>query len=262
MQKKKIVFFDIDGTIWNQRNEIPPSTVRAIHTLNENGNLAFLCSGRSRGYIRNPKLLEIGFDGIVSGCGTMIEYGEETVFYHRIDNKLVEDTIHTVRRFGFRPILEGREYLYMDNEEFGDDYFGKKLRADAAERLRTISGEWGKWEVSKLSCATDHADREGCFEAMKEHYDFMIHNPEVVEFVPKGYDKGTGMKKVCELLGTELSDTIAFGDSVNDLGMIRTAGIGVAMGNGSAVIKEAADYVTTSLTEDGIWNGCRRLGLI
>ena len=51
MGKKKAVFFDIDGTIWNDKNEIPESTVRAIKMLRGNGNLAFLCSGRSRAYM-------------------------------------------------------------------------------------------------------------------------------------------------------------------------------------------------------------------
>ena len=48
----------------------------------------------------------------------------------------------------------------------------------------------------------------------------------------------------------------------NDLGMLCTAGVGIAMGNGSDVAKTAADYVTTSMEEDGIWNGCRHLKLI
>ena len=87
MHKKKAVFFDIDGTLWNEKNEIPPSAIKAIRRLREKGNLAFLCSGRCRAHIRSRELLGIGFDGIVSGCGTMIEYAGETVFYKRIENE-------------------------------------------------------------------------------------------------------------------------------------------------------------------------------
>lgn len=221
-----------------------------------------MCSGRSRAYIRNPRLFAIGFDGVVSGCGTMIEYGEETIFYKRLDNGLVEHTIHTVRHYGFRPILEGREYLYLDDEEFGEDYYGKKLKAEMGNQLRSISGNWGSWEISKLSCATDQADREGCFAALEKYYDYMIHNSSVVEMVPKGFHKGTGIARVCELLDMDISDTFAFGDSVNDLGMIRAAGVGVAMGNGSDEVKSAADYVTAPMMEDGIWKACRHFELI
>lgn len=262
MQKRKAAFFDIDGTLWDINNVIPDSTVRAIQRLRENGHLAFLCSGRCRAYIQNPKLLSIGFDGIVSGCGTMVEYAGESVFYKRIENDLAEHTVRTVRKYGFRPILEGREYLYMDDSEFGHDFYGKKLKAEMGERLLTIEDEWGRWEISKMACATVDADREGCFAALDAYYDYMIHNEAVVEMVPKGFHKGTGVAKVCELLELDLADTYAFGDSANDLGMFRTAGTSVALGDGSQTAREAADYVTTPLMEDGIWNACKYLELI
>lgn len=260
--QKKAVFFDIDGTIWDRENRIPDSTISAIRRLRKLGHLAFICTGRTRGYIQNPSLLDIGFDGIVSGCGTMIEYQNQVIYYNELDKKLVEYTIETVRSHGFRPILEGSKYLYMDTEEFGDDLYGQKLKRELGEHLRSISGEWGKWEILKLSCATDNAEREKCFQILDPYYDYMIHNPYVVEMVPKGHHKGTGIKKVCEYLNLDLKDTISFGDSANDIGMLKTAGIGVAMGNGSDQAKEIADYVTTSLHEDGIWNACKHLGLL
>lgn len=262
MQRKKAVFFDIDGTLWDAANVIPESTRNAIRMLRANGHLAFLCTGRCRGYIQDPNLLGLGFDGIVSGCGTMIEYHDETVFCHTIDAELAEYTVRTVRRYGFRPILEGKEYLYMDDDEFADDFYGQKLKREMGDRLRTISGEWGKWDICKLACATENADREACFAELESWYDYMIHNEAVVEIVPKGFHKGTGIRKVCELLGMDIANTIAVGDSTNDLGMFETAGFAVAMGNGTNEAKAAADYITTSLHEDGIWNACRHLGLI
>lgn len=262
MEKKKAAFFDIDGTLWNEKNKIPDSTRKAIRKIRENGNLAFLCSGRCRSYIQNPDLLSIGFDGIVSGCGTMIEYGKETLFYYKLDRKLAEHTINTVRRYGFRPILEGREYLYLDEAEFGEDFYGKKLMAEMGEKLLSISGQWGKWEISKLSCAMGEEGQEECFAALSEYYDYMVHNSHVVEMVPKGFHKGTGLIKVCELLAIDPADTFAFGDSVNDLGMLQKAGTAIVMGNGTEVAKAAADYVTAPLMEDGIWKACQHYGLL
>lgn len=262
MGNRKAAFFDIDGTIWDKDNRIPDSTKEAIRKIRENGSLAFLCSGRCRSYIQNPELLGIGFDGVVSGCGTMVEYNDETLFYKKLNPELVEHTINTVRHYGFRPILEGREYLYLDESEFGEDYYGKKLRAEMGEKLLSISSEWGKWEISKLSCAMEEEGQEECFAALEEYYDFMVHNSKVAELVPKGYHKGTGLIKVCELLSIDPADTFAFGDSVNDIGMLKAAGRAVVMGNGSEVAKAAADYVTAPLWEDGIWKACRHFGLL
>lgn len=262
MKKKKALFFDIDGTIWNEQNEIPLSTLRAIREVRERGHLAFINTGRCKSFIHHRELKEIGFDGVVCGCGTMIEYAGETIFYKKLETELVEHTLRTVRSFGFHPILEGREYLYLDDEEFGTDPYGMKLKREMGDKLLSIAGEWGRWEVSKLACATEGADQEACFAALAEYYDYKVHNAAVVEMVPKGFDKGKGISKVCELLNMDLSDTIAFGDSVNDLEMLQAAGVGVAMGNGSDAAKRAADYVTSAMEEDGIWNACRHLGLL
>lgn len=262
MSERRAVFFDIDGTLWDFRNQIPQSTVEAIRRLRQNGTLAFLCSGRTRAYITNPVLLGIGFDGVISGCGTMIEYKEETVLYKRLDTELAEHTVNTVRKYGFRPILEGREFLYMDDCEFEQNVYGKKLKAELGSRLRPIAEEWGRWEISKLSCDTENVAREECFAALEQYYDYIIHNSAVVEMVPRGFHKGTGIVRVCERLDIDISNTYAFGDSVNDREMIETAGVGIVMGNGSDEIKAMADHVTAPLNEDGIWKACRALGLI
>jgi hypothetical protein len=259
---KKAVFFDIDGTLWDFYNVIPDSTIRAIRRIRENGHYAFICSGRARAYIRNPQLLGIGFDGVVAACGTHVELGDTMVFEQLIDQKLAEHTVETVRSYGFRPILEGPRYLYMDDADFGQDLYGKKLKSELGERLLPITGLEDRWEMNKLSCATDHADREGCFAALEQHYTYLIHNTEVVELVPKGHTKATGMQRMCEALGIPREDTIAFGDSVNDLDMLRYAGTGVAMGNGCEEAKAAADLVTADLDADGIYIGLEQLGLL
>ena len=73
---KKAVFFDIDGTLWDDKMQIPESTISAIRALRANGNYAFICTGRSRSNVADERLLGIGFDGVVAGCGTYLEDSE------------------------------------------------------------------------------------------------------------------------------------------------------------------------------------------
>ena len=270
---KKIIFFDIDGTIWNIHNEIPESTAEAIKRLRENGNLVFINTGRARGYIRRPELFSLGFDGIISGGGTMIEYDPDgiierqrndsnVIYYHRIEPDLAEYTVTTARKYGFRPILEGRDYLYLEDREFAADPFGHKVITEMEEDRRNIDDCWGKWEISKLSCATDSPDRVKGLEILKKDYHLQIHNENVCEFVPNGYGKDVGILRSCSLLGVGVSDTFAFGDSANDVSMLKTAGMGIAMGNGSPEAKAAADYVTDIMENGGIINACKYFGLI
>lgn len=260
--KKKILFFDIDGTLWDFYNVIPESAVDAIHRAKANGHLVFINSGRSRAFIRSRELLSIGFDGIVSGCGTMVEYRDETIFYHQLDNVFAADVIRQVRSFGFRPVLEGRRYLYLDENEFENEPYGRKLRRELGDDLLGIEENWGNWEISKMSCATRPNEHEDCIRALEDDFLFMIHSPEVVEMAPKGFDKGSGIRRVCEYFGMDPVDTVAFGDSANDMTMLETAGTAVVMGNGSEEAKSAADLVTHDLHDDGIFYACRKLNLI
>ena len=259
---RKLLFFDIDGTLWDDKSVIPESTVFAVRKARENGHMAFINSGRTKAFIQSEELLGIGFDGIVSGCGTCFEYDGQVVYYHRLENDYLARVIETLRSFRFRPILEGREFLYMKDEDFQGESFGQKLKREMGENLLDIDEHWGDWEVSKLSCATEPNEHEGCMRALDGEFEFMIHNPEVVEMVPAGFNKGIAIQRICDHFGVDISDTIAFGDSANDLAMLRAAGFSVVMGNGSKVAKQSAGMITDDLHEDGIYHACQKLGLV
>ncbi len=257
-----LCFFDIDGTIWDYRNYIPESTRKAIKLAQENGHKCFLNTGRARAYVHNEDLLGIGFDGIVTSCGCMIEYRGETIYNKLLSRKECIRTLESTKRHGFRSILEGPEFLYMDRKDFEGDMFGEKVMREMGDRLLPITDNWGNWVMNKLSCECGTPTRDQCFEELSDIYDFMLHNEHIVEMVPKGHNKGTGIVEVCRLLGEDVSQTIAFGDSINDKEMLETAAISVAMGNATDVVKELSDHVTTQILDDGIWNAMMEYKLI
>ena len=258
----KHVFFDIDGTIWDYRNIIPKSCSDAVASLRANGHRAYICTGRTRGYITHEGLLSLGFDGIISGLGTRIETKDRVCFEYIIPDDTAIKTVDTAKRYGIRAILEGPEYLYLDYDEFKDDPYGKKVMEDLGDRRRSLSDNYGKWVISKLSCDTTGCDKKSFYEELSSYYDYIEHNDTVVELVPKGFSKGTGIRKFCQLTGIDIKDTIAIGDGANDVEMFKASGFSVAMGNGALKAKEAADLVTTGLFEDGVMNALKHLCLI
>lgn len=259
---KKAVFFDIDGTILDHKNYIPQSTVDGIHKIQERGSYAFLCTGRSRAFVRNPELLNIGFDGIVSGCGTMIEFRDEVVFYKKLDHAMVRRTVDFLKEQHSAVIMEGRYKLYADPQDFEGDQYIARLREEIGSDLVPLTGSEKDWEVSKFSCTTDCVDLEFVKQQLSVDYELLIHDIPVMEIVPKGCSKGTGMIKICQLLDIPVSDTYAFGDSANDLPMFAAAGCSIAMGNASELAKQKASYVTDTLQEDGIYHALEHFGLL
>ena len=83
-----------------------------------------------------------------------------------------------------------------------------------------------------------------------------------MECVPKGTSKATGIAWLCKYLGVPREETYAIGDSVNDLDMLAYVGHGIAMGNATQPPKEAAEFVTTDIHEDGIRNAMLHYHLI
>lgn len=259
---RKAVFFDIDGTIWDAKMVIPESTIRGIRELRANGNYAFLCSGRSRCAIPAGKLLDIGFDGILAGCGTYVEYHKETVFEKTIPYQELQEIQETLRRLGMPVLLEGSECIYLDEESFGDEPYLKYLKRILGENMKSVEEITETSKVNKMSALYHHADRAEVGRELDEKWEMVYHKSIVVEIMPKGFSKATGIKWICDYLGISHEDTYAFGDSSNDVEMLKYVKHGIVMGNGSEDAKIVADYVTTDIHEDGIYHALQHFHLI
>ena len=258
----KAVFFDIDGTILDEKNYIPQSTVEGIRRLQGLGNYAFLCTGRSRAFVKNRSLLDIGFDGIVSGCGTMIEFHDRVLYYKMLEKEQVRRTVAFFKKHQVSAIMEGRYHLFLDDDDFGDDPYVKKLRKEMGGKLLPITGQEALWEVSKFSCAIGRADTGELEKGLGDSYELIFHDAPIMEVVPKGCSKGTGILRVCEFLEIPVSESYAVGDSANDLPMFEVAGYSIAMGNGTENVKQRASYVTSTLHEDGIYHALEHYALV
>ncbi len=259
---KKAVFFDIDGTLWDASMKIPPSTAEAIGALRENGHYAFLCSGRSKSNIKSPKLLGLGFDGMVAACGTHIEFQGEKLFEHLLSQQQILHALSVLRRHGSPVVLEGPNYIYVDEADFKEDPYVIHLRRELGEALKAITGA-GEYEVNKMSAGLKGADIHQLKEELGGEFDMIHHEADgILEIGQTGYSKATGIKHLCGMLGIAKEDTYAFGDSANDLEMLSYVGHGIAMGNGTEEAKTAAEYVTADIHRDGIQNGLAHYGLI
>ncbi|MNN52806.1 Sugar phosphatase YidA [compost metagenome] len=93
--------------------------------------------------------------------------------------------------------------------------------------------------------------------AKTRRYELTNSSPYNIEVNPLGINKASGLREVCQLLGIRMEEVAVCGDSLNDLEMIRAAGLGIAMGNAQEAVKQAADAVTGTNDEDGVAQAIR-----
>lgn len=264
---EKIVFFDIDGTICDDKMEIPESTVAAIRKLRSNGHKAFLCSGRARGNIRSKKLEAIGFDGVIAACGNHVELDGQIIYEKILEQELVKKIIRLCRENRMPIVLEGPVKHWLDANGFESDPYVDYLLADLGDAAVLLEEGTDAYtddiHINKFSAdIMEYTDFDAIQRELENDFEFLLHEGNVVECVPIGTSKATGIEWLCRHLGISIENTYAIGDSVNDLDMLQYVGHGIAMGNASQVAKDAAEYITTELHEDGIYNALKHYGLI
>ena len=148
-----------------------------------------------------------------------------------------------LERSGVRGALEGEDLSYY----FGDMSFADEnwVRLTAENLGVNIKPDT---EIVKLT--VDGRVPDELMEVMGSEFSVIQHS-QYGEVIYTGYDKAFGVRCALESLGLPSEQSIAVGDSLNDLPMIEYAGIGVAMGNAIDEVKEKADFVTDSVDNAG-----------
>lgn len=261
---KNAVFFDIDGTLWDEKFIIPDSVGPAIRKLRENNNYAFLCSGRARSNIIAPELFDIGFDGVIAACGNYAEMDGRVIHQNCLTHDQVAVIIDVTKKCHMPIVLEGPDYHYISPAGFEEDPYVDLLIERLGDKAKYLNEYDGKEAVNKFSAdILKDTDYETIKKTVEPFMDIIMHEGSViVEFIPKGTSKATGMKWVSEDFGIDRDHIYAFGDSMNDLEMLEYAGHSICMGQGAEAAKKVSEYVTADLWDDGIKKGLEHYGLI
>ena len=265
MKEKNVVFFDIDDTLYDAKLGVPDSTVRALKQLRVNGDLAFICTGRSKSMIF-PFIKDLGFDGIIAGAGTYAEYDGKVLFRQDLDPSVGAKAVRELRQFGFIPIPEGHDHIYYEKKDKWNETYGA-VYGLFIQHIGDIMKEIPECEedmcVAKVSSVfAKDSDLDGAISHFEKEYTVVNHNNFLLELIPNGSSKAEGIKRVLEELGLNYENTYALGDSMNDYEMITYVKHGIAMGNSCQQILESADYVTERIEFDGVAKALEYFGLV
>lgn len=260
-----IVFFDIDGTIVDERSQqIPASTVRAVEALSRNGHIPVINTGRPFTHV-DPRVREMAFRGFSCGCGMEVQLDGRWLQQLRPELSLCRKVVACSRKYGMRSFYELAEGgLMLDGE---NSYH--PLMMPEVERMRSVGyricqlAELPEPRFMKLvTFRTEGSDPDAFCAELESDFTIINRGNFMYELVLKGCTKANGMQMILDHLGVDRQDTMAIGDSANDLTMFGLAGHTVCMGNGMEEVKKVCEYVTASVMEDGIEKALKYYGLI
>ena len=269
----KLIAIDMDGTLLNEKKHIEKAQKEAIHEAIEAGIKIVLCTGRPLygilPFYKELGLQELDQEGYVilnNGCSVhktkdweLIECSEITPddmehlykFSEKYDiNFTLVDEMHYFN-IGRKPTKE----LIMDAQFVFSDITDITLE----------EAKSGKYKIVKVMFLGDPEEMKKFQteyeDTIKERYEGVLSQSYVYEVLPKGYNKGTGLKNLAEKLGIKQKEVMAIGDGNNDVEMLEYANYGVAMGNASELAKNAAKYTTDTNENDGVAKAIRKYAL-
>lgn len=269
----RAVFCDMDETFLRSDKTVPEENLRVVETLRSNGVEFIPCTGRHLGGLPAPVRERVRY--VVTSSGAMVhDLARGTVLWScgisQVQCLAVLDVLAGLR-FHLDIYVDGRVYTRSTTRDVLEQApIPEPIRAYLQAVEEPFDGEAEAFfaqyeEVERLNLMfATHADRE-CAVAALQKLGVLHCAPTIdvnIELTAEGATKGAAMTAACERLGIPLSETIAFGDSENDISMLRVAGRGIAVANAVPAAKDAADTLTSSCDEGGVLVGLRECGLL
>lgn len=256
----KYLFFDIDGTLVSfKTHKIPQSTVDALTEAKANGVKIYISTGRPMLFINNLSQIEHLIDGYITTTGALCVVGQTCFNCHKISDESVRRVMDGANRFHKAAVVVGTDHIGVtnDSEELTEQFKkGLNLEFDFAP-MSIVMQE----PILQISVFFNAEEEKAVMEGISDCVCSRWH-PSFTDITNIAADKGKALLAMARHEGMGIGETMAFGDGGNDISIIKQAGIGVAMGNANDDVKAAADYVTTSVDDDGVRNALRHFGVI
>lgn len=261
MKTVKLIALDLDGTIIREDQTISPEDRNAIARAQKAGVAVVIATGRifptAGHWIRKLNITT----PVICCNGAEIREGGKTVLCSPIDKEQLQKAYWAMEKYDTQRYVFCGDHIYCIKGLYHEALFSKWNFGIEGSGLivhckdyNEISAKVGGGAVKLLVCTRDESRHSEMIREIKALSSFDIVMGEALNFelTPKGVNKGAALSTLAQSLGVELENTMAIGDSLNDFEMIRTAGLGVAMGNSMPELFKIADDVTLPIQKNGV----------
>ncbi|PLR95193.1 HAD family hydrolase [Bacillus sp. T33-2] len=261
MDKYRILFLDIDGTILRPDDTIEESTKLAVSKMHDKGIEVVLATGRPLHEI-SEIAEELQIESFIGYNGALAIYKGKTIYNEPMGRDSVQYILDVAKESNHEVVLytSQKNYVTTMDSPAVKEFFAKfHLRKNDLFTQSVID------DILGITVITTGKDGHSVYQ-MKEGIHFSQVNIEGMQHcfdvIRDNVNKGVGVKFLLERLGIPRESSIAFGDGMNDKEMLQYAGEGFAMGNAHPDLFQYADRRTTEVTDSGIFNGLKQLGLV
>jgi Cof subfamily protein (haloacid dehalogenase superfamily) len=252
----RAVAMDMDRTILPSSLELSPATVAAVAAVRRAGIEPIIATGRMFASAR-PYARQLGVTApVICYQGALVADPDtgEWLLHRPIDVPTALQVIADVRRAGFHMNVYVDDRLYVEKPTPE-----ARTYAEHARLQMHVVGDFDTWlthPTTKIVVVGDPEPLDGLNERLRDRYGdrlFIAKSlPIFLEIASPGVSKGMALRFVCERLGIDTGDTVAFGDGANDLELLAAAGLGVAVADADPALLEVADWTVPPVGEDGV----------
>lgn len=250
----KMIATDIDGTILPYHGEFSQKTKDCVKKLNEIGIKVILVTGRMHSSA-TPLAAQLGLNlPIISYQGGLIkDMDGKTLFQTELNSDIAKEIIQWGRKNNVHLNLYIDDKLYVEQDDEIIKYY---IQGKFVDYTVCSFDDLEIKNVNKLLAIDIHnADRVTSWvDILKSKYpDLYIvkSTPYFCEIGSADAKKSIGVEFLCQMWGIDKSEVLAIGDQNNDIDLIQSGGVGIAMENGTPELKQVANYITDSVENDG-----------
>ncbi|MBJ6359871.1 Cof-type HAD-IIB family hydrolase [Paenibacillus sp. GCM10012307] len=249
-----IIALDVDGTLLTDDHKLTARTIEAVQQAAVRGAEIVLCTGRGPS-ITIPLLEQMGLSGTVithNGAATVDSARQEVVTQFSFGLEEIAPCLDYCRERGVHFDLNTAFDLYIEKHDAAADVMYREYGASpilleqgaayppglvklclfgSGDIMDTVENQWGQWSGGMQ---------------------FIRSGDHFIDLMQKDVHKGKALEELARMRGVERSRIMAIGNYYNDVGMLRAAGLGIAMGNSPDGVKAEADAITLSNNEEGV----------
>ncbi len=258
----KMLVFDVDGTLYDlNHHTIFNSTISAIKKAKEMGYLFVIASGRCH-YALGKALNDLKPDYILGISGSVIvDANHHVISSYDIPTSAIEELVAFSKANHAGLVLKCLNHMYLYQHEEKIDWLEGQIHSDIGSEPFKSCIHQDIHLTHSVQGGCIHVDPTLLLNHFKNHpyLDFIQYSDDGFDFVLKGLNKGIGIQSLMQHLSLTSDEICAIGDNLNDLAMFDVCGYNIAMGNAKEVVKQRANFVTTSSDQDGIENAIHHL---